>query len=83
MLVLYLTTPMYRCRLTLVSHVLYILLSHDVHFQIDPQSIAGEKTELCAFGHGSEQSSNLLCSERVVQHGCLIGAINPLVWIAY
>ena len=42
MLVLYLTTPMYRCRLTLVSRARYILLSHDVHLQIDALRGAGE-----------------------------------------
>src|SRR5438552_19023604 len=42
MLALYLTTPMYRCRSTLVSRARYILLSHNVHLEIDAPRIVEE-----------------------------------------
>jgi len=43
---------MYRCRLTLVSRARYILLSHDVHLQIDALRSAGEDGNCVIFGAG-------------------------------
>src|SRR5713226_4115240 len=47
MLVLYLTTPMYRCRLTLVSRARYILLSHDGHHETAECIVHARQASIC------------------------------------